>query len=263
MDRLVPGSLVAPRSEPAVEPPQRLVSRMRIAGPKIGVDLLRQQLGIEGEGNLLVEDYQLPRQAKAATPNLPAPPAVAGVGALESSGPSQTLFTWKTSMLYLSDRNVAQFDNAVTMRHASGAKMALARSEAAAMNFDLNHLNRFPGREATLTCDNLMAQFERRTDAERVPGSPMGQAARLKSLHATGQSVRMEETNRAAQCTQLTYDSGTGIVRLIGSAHVQAVVMKLDELGGTGYARGDMLEWNQKTGEITGKGVNMLATGGR
>lgn len=247
--------------------PQRLASRLRIAGPKIGVDLIQEHLGVEGQGNLLVEDYQLPSPGKGRpTAGLTGSRlGETSMGALESSGPSQTLFTWKTSLLFLSNRNIARFDNAVTMRHASGSRMVLSEAEARAMNFDLSRLGRIPGRQVSLSCDNLMAEFERPKDqarAEAPRNSLVARATRLKSLQASGRSVRMEEGNRAAEGTRISYDGQSGIVKLAGSPQVPARVMEWDELGGVHRVlRNELIEWNQRTGQIEIRGPSVLATG--
>jgi len=240
--------------------PNHMVSRLRIAGPKIGIDLIQEHLGVEGAGNLLIEDYRLPGQKKRRT-RASSELASANFGALESSGPSQTAFTWKTSMLYLNNRGIAMFDKDVYMQHVAGSKMVLSKAEARVMNFDLEILLQIEGREVSMTCDNLLANFERENRKKRDGASPLGGAARLTAFRATGQSVRIEQDEYSAQGTLARYDRSSGIVELTGSPRAPAQIMKLDETGKPYIARSELIKWNQKSGQVLLKKTTMLATG--
>ena len=244
--------------------PNRMISRLRIAGPKIGIDLIQEHLGVEGAGNLLIEDYRL-SHSRSRRSLRSTEIGSANFGALESSGPSQTAFTWTTSMLYLNNRGIAMFDKDVYMQHAAGSKMVLSKAEARAMNFDLDGLRQMEGREVSLTCDNLLSNFDRaeREKREKRDGpSPLGGATRLTAFRATGQSVRIEQDEYSAQGTLVTYDRASGVVELRGSPRAPAQIMKLDETGKPWIARSELIRWNQRTGGVRIKRVTVIATGG-
>ena len=61
---MLPEFLQTPASRPSAAATRRLLSRVRATGPRIRVDLDEQQFLIEGEGNLLVEDYRLPKEGR-------------------------------------------------------------------------------------------------------------------------------------------------------------------------------------------------------
>jgi hypothetical protein len=243
--------------------PNRMVSRLRIAGPKIGIDLIQEHLGVEGTGTLLIEDYRLPEKRSRRSRGS-AEIASANFGALESSGPSQTAFTWKTSMLYLNNRGIAMFDKDVYMQHAAGSKMVLSKAEARAMSLDLDMLRQIEGREVSMTCDNLLANFDRvkrQTREKRDGASPLGGATRLTAFRATGQSVRIEQDEYSAQGTLVTYDRPSGFVELRGSPRAPAQIMKLDETGKPWITRTELIKWNQRTGEVFIKKPRVIANG--
>jgi lipopolysaccharide export system protein LptA len=240
----------------------RMVSRLRISGPKIGIDLIQEHLGVEGAGNLLIEDYRLPEKKSRRSASSGGSLASANIGALESSGPSQTGFTWQTSMLYLNNRGIAMFDKDVYMQHAAGSKMVLSQAEAKAMRFDLDELKKIEGREVSMTCDNLLANFERDSGKKKRDGaSPLGGATKLTNFRATGQAVRIEQGDYSAQGTLVTYDRSSGNVELQGTARQPSQIMKMDKTGKPYIARSELIKWNQKTGKIYIKKIAIVATG--
>ena len=255
------GWLPAPLQGGAEAKPKRLLSRLRIAGPKIGIDLIQEHVGVEGKGNLLIEDYRLPRGNASAQRSAEELLQSAQMGALASGGPGQTLFTWQSSLLFLNNRQLARFDNQVTMRHASGAKMVLSKREAEAMNFDLTALSKMRGREVSMSCDNLMVTFEPQEQTDQQGRSPLARSTRLRTLQAVGQIVRMQEGDRSAEGTRLTFDNDSSIVRLTGSARVPARFMEWDEVSNKmRFSRNEVVEWNQKTGLVRAFGTSVLAT---
>jgi lipopolysaccharide export system protein LptA len=241
--------------------PTRMVSRLRISGPKIGIDLIQEHLGVEGAGNLLIEDYRLHEERSRRGVSEVGGLASANIGALESSGPSQTAFTWQTSMLYLNNRGIAMFDKDVYMQHAAGSKMVLSKAEARAMRFDIDALQRLEGREVSMTCDNLLANFERDAGKKKDGESPLGGATKLTNFRATGQAVRIEQGEYSAQGTLVTYDRSSGNVELRGTAREPSQIMKMDKTGKPYIARSELIKWNQKTGKIYIKKIAVVATG--
>ena len=250
MTSIMPDVLKTPASQPAKED-QRLLSFVRVSGPRIAIDLLNEHMVVEGEGNLLVLDYRLPKEGKepkAATDDI----ATGLASSMQSGGPSQTVFTWQNSMSYLNRRNVAVMDNNVMMKHASGSQMAMPEQVAAAMKIDPRKLASTRGRRDELTCGNLVVEFIRNRARSEGEGSSLSSATELRALQAS-QRVRMQESNRAIEGDLITYDNSTGLVKVQGTSQMPAYGAVLDEKTGDLRAsvRGQFLEWNLKTGVIT------------
>ncbi|NLX24096.1 MAG: hypothetical protein GXY55_20795 [Phycisphaerae bacterium] len=254
---LVPEALLAPAPQPTPSPgSSRLLSRVRLAGPRMRIDLAEEQLLVEGEGNLLVEDYRLPtsgtRRQTAAAGFLSgdALPGLDGGG-----GPSQTLFTWENSMTFLNKNNIAVFDRKVVMRHRAGEEMVLAGQLEAALKLDEAVRRRIRSRTANLTCDNLRAEFQRNPSRKRLDSSPLSQATSLHGFRAWGNVYLMDhdaKAQRTASGTIIAYNRASGLVEVGGSASRQAVIEETDAATGrlNGHWNGDSLEWNLNTGII-------------
>lgn len=240
----------------------RLLSRIRIAGPRIAIDLVSEYLSVEGAGNLLLEDYRLPPPGRRAsgdgTGSMLGQRAAAEMGSI---GPNQTLFTWRNAMTYLNARNVAVFDRDVEMRHRAGAEMALSGQLETALRLDRAQLARLRSRRAGMTCENLLVEFERDRGPREAGPSPLAGATRLKSFRATHR-VHLEEQNRSLEGQLITFDNDTGLIRVTGSADAPARISELDARTGRARLwRGNLLEWNQKAGTIRVLDSDVVASG--
>ena len=226
-----------------------LLSRMRINGPRVAIDLRRQTTNVEGAGNLLIEDYRLrtrdrsPRQGDSD----------ALLGDLGGGGPSQTLFTWGNSMSYLQDRNIAIFDKDVHMVHRAGSKMVLGTQVAAARSLDVQQLRRLSGRSSTLDCRNLLVEFARRSSERKDGDSPYG-AAELRQLDATGE-VQLKDSNKSLVGDRLTYFSGSGMITIRAARGREAHIY--DENARSDW-RGPVLRWNRKTDRVEAADATMV-----
>jgi hypothetical protein len=265
---LLPEALEDAHRLPVDPSSMRLASRLRMAGPQITVDLVNERLGVEGAGNLLIEDYrmQVPeREGRRRSSETGGAISGAAMDTFESLGPSQTLFQWKNSMLFVNDRNLAVFDYDVQMTHWAGSRMAELPRVASAMHVGLADLQVLPGREAGLTCDNLLVEFERiDADTSRSEPSPLSRAARLRSFQALGQigRVRLEENNRFVIGTKVTYNSVTGTGRVSGSTRMPARLFSRDpRTGRLDSVALESFEWDQHTGRLTAVRPQALATG--
>jgi lipopolysaccharide export system protein LptA len=256
---IMPDAAGSPASQPSPAD-QRLLSFVRINGPRVTIDLNNEHMVVEGAGNLLVLDY---RRLPGAAPR-PAPAAVAGgsiTASLQSDGPSQTVFTWQNSMSYLNKRNVAVLDKGVVMKHASGSEVAMPEQVASAMRIDPKQLAAMKARRAELTCENLVVEFAR--NRARAEGeSSLSSATELQAFQATHR-VRMQENNREVGGETVTYDSTAGMVRIQGSPQTPAYAAQVDERTGDVPAswRGLELEWNLKSNVITVTGASITSTG--
>ncbi len=254
---LVPEALLAPATQPApVAETRRLLSRVRMAGPRVRIDLLEEQLLVEGEGNLLVEDYRLPTggpRREAVTSGFLSGDALPGLDG--GGGPSQTLFTWENSMTFLSRNNIAVFDRKVVMRHRAGEEMVLAGQLESALKLDEATRRRIRSRSANLTCDNLRAEFQTDPGRKRQDSSPLSRATSLHGFRAWGNVYLLDRdarTQRTASGTIIAYNRGSGLVEVAGGPSQQAVIEEVDAATGrlNGHWNGDSLEWNLNTGII-------------
>lgn len=262
MAGIMPDVLVQPQQPPAQEA-QRLLSFVRINGPRITADLDNEHMVVEGAGHLLVLDYRPPAARSASN----APAGSTGVessvaGSLRGGGPSQTVFAWQNSMSYLNRRNVAVLDNKVVMKHVAGSEVAMPEQVAAAMKVDVRNLTAAKSRRAELTCENLVVEFARNRAREGQGQASLSSATELKSFQASHR-VRMQENSRAVEGELVTYDSGAGLVRIQGSPQLPAWIADIDEKTGAvpGSWRGQELEWNLNTGVVKVTGASIMAPG--
>ncbi len=244
----------------------RLLSRLRAAGPQIRIDLVQRHFGVEGAGNMSIEDYRLPagRRGPSEQPRLTAL-GEAGMSALSSSGPSQTVFTWQSSMTYLNNQNLAVFDDTVRMNHAAGGAMVMKAEFAAAMKLDTARLGKLESRQAQLACDNLLVEFERdktRTDSP----SPLSRATKLRRFEAKGSvQLNLDEGKQAVTGTLVTYNSTSGEVKVTGSPTRPAQILEQDErtakLNIIRADPGRSITWNEKTRLARVEGSSIVGTG--
>jgi hypothetical protein len=238
-----------------------LLSMVRLAGPHIVINLHDENLVVEGEGDLLVLDYRLPKAARSSNDGLvqPAESRGAPMAALQSGGPSQTVFTWQNSMTFMNQRNTAVFDNEVAMRHAAGSKMFKAAEVARDMQINPETLLSTEGRLAELTCNNLLVQFQSANARAQGP-SPLSRVSGIEVFDATGR-VRLQDNNRTAEGTSVRYDDSTGLVRITGSEQLPAQAFEVDQKTGElkGLERGKLIEWNLKTGVIRAGAGGIMA----
>jgi lipopolysaccharide export system protein LptA len=247
--------------------PRLIVSRFRVAGPLIGINLAEEHFDVQGPGNLLVEDRRLPQAARAsAAPSGDESLLTSAMGPLDSAGPSQTLFQWQTGMSFVNKRNTAVFDKNVMMEHVSGAKMAYSQELAAAMNIDPQKLEHIRSRQAHLGCEHLLVEFDRRKGTTMAGGTPLSEVTQLKTFQADGKVLfELDGGQQSASGKTMTYSAVTGEVQIVGSPETPAQVMEQDERTGklnlVRAERDNRLEWNQRTGTIHMTGANITATG--
>jgi hypothetical protein len=235
-----------------------LVSRVSIAGPSIGIDLRERQFLVEGKGHLQVEDYALPdARSREDGASSGATPSLAGLQPLR---PSQTLFTWDTSMSYLSRSQTAVFVENVAMTHLAGSEMNALAGVADAMQVEPEWLNALPGREASLECDRFIAEFEASQDKPSDMQASLSSSMRLKQFWAAGQPVRLEEGPRYIVGSQMSFNSQTQVGQLEGGEDQPAqLVIKSPELH---VIKVDHFIWNQATGILEAYEPDVEGTGG-
>jgi len=262
---LIPEFIKAPASQPAGVAHRRLLSRIRLAGPQMRIDLTEEQLLVEGSGNLLIEDYRIPAKADRRPEGRPsALLSVSSVPGIDGLGPSQTLITWENSMTFLNKSNKAVFDHRVVMRHRAGSEMVLSGQLEAALKLDEAVKRRLKSRAASLTCNNLVAEFERGRDTRQTGPSPLSQVTGLTGFWARGNAalVNRERTNqRSAWGSLISYDRTSGLARVIGTGRHPAVFQDVNPQTGALNAqwKGEAFDWDLNTGKIKTRKSRILA----
>jgi len=263
---LIPESLkAAPTTRPAEVANRRLLSRIRLAGPQMRIDLIEEQLLVEGTGNLLIEDYRIPTKARRQPEGRPsALLSASSVPGIDGLGPSQTLITWGNSMTFLNKGNKAVFDHRVVMRHRAGADMVLSGQLEAALKLDEATRRLLKSRAANLTCNNLVAEFERGRSRKQTGSSPLSQVTGLTGFWARGNValVNRERTSQqSAWGSLISYDRTSGLARVAGTGRQLAVFQDVNPRTGALNAqwKGETFDWDLKTGKIKTRKSRILA----
>ncbi len=261
---LAEGNVVVVSSMMDKNDPKRLLSRMRIAGPKLTVDLQREQMEVTGAGSLLIEDYRLPasvsRSQLVKNASRPKNPLM---GNIASNGPSQTAFMWANSMTYFLANNLAVLDRSVHMRHLSGGEVVMGKELAKAMDVDLRAL-KMKGRRAELTCENLTVEFLQKRDEKTKGKTPfdVAGATELQRLIATG-NVYIEDSGTCLVGEELTYFRDKNEITVVGTKDNQARLFIEDPKGKQFmYPAAPMFRWNRSTGEIWAPNARIVAVDG-
>jgi hypothetical protein len=249
---------------------RRLISGAYISGPQIVIDLIEQNLVVQGAGNMLIRDYRLPERSSGLISPAPGRASAllgdAAPGSLTGFSPGHTAFTWQNSMSFLNQRNIAVFDHRVEMVHQSGSQLKMTPELAAVTGLDGDGLKQLKGRHVGLSTDHLLVEFLR--DRGKTAGGPstLSKATRLKSFNASGRVHMQEEANdtlRSLDAAEVTYSDDTGLVRANGTARNLAQGMVINQRTGRveGLPRGSEVEWNVKTGVVRMLDASMIAPG--
>ena len=233
------------------------LSSMRMAGPKMVVDLLEDQVDVLGSGSLLIEDYRPPR-ARAARQSKPVGPLMGNLG---GQGPSQTAVTWGESMTLFWQESTAVFFGGVHMVHRAGKELALADDVAEALQVDVRRLPMLEGRRATLTCQQLVAQFAR-SGQTRGDLSVVNQARStdLRRIEASG-NTHLQDGPYSVMGDRLTYDRVAEAVAVRGTGGLEARILEQDDrTGRLRLFRGPELRWYRGSNRIEAPRVRVLAT---
>lgn len=245
----------------------RLVGRRRIDGPAVAVDLAEERFQVIGPGHLLVEDY---RQAEQRRPRAVPLGESGWSGRLEPReplledltrrGPSQSLFTWGSSMSYTTGSGLAIFDQQVRMKHLWGSKMILADQLLARSPAERQEPGISAGGEASLICDHLLVGLHGGTTKQlraRRWGLSSGQ---LDRLVATGR-VHMQEGSLSLEGTRLCYWGEINLVELEGSGELQASLYDSQPDGTYRTLRAPWMRWHRQSGRIEAAQAVIMQTG--
>ncbi|MCH7813954.1 MAG: hypothetical protein IID40_08030 [Planctomycetes bacterium] len=229
----------------------RVLSRGRIAGPKILVDLRSQVMTIEDAGTLLIEDYERSSSAQGDESDPRTPFGGLGVGS-----PSQTFITWSGQMAYYFGNQAVVFERGVEMRHRSGS-MILGpgmAGESAEASGDSGAT----GRDAYLSCEELVIQFKER-DAAGQPSSGGGAGRmsgfELSRFEAT-KRVHFQDGGIVVGAYRISFDAERNELAIRGSRNAPAEIY--DQRGQFRAMKGPAFFWNRDTNQIDAPNSTMI-----
>ncbi len=224
----------------------RLVSRSRIAGTKLWVNLRTNvsKMQIESPGTLLLEDYR-PAAQDSGTEDRP---TVGLFGVSRDSGPSNTLIEWNDLMWYDFSTNQTRFEGAVSLRHFSGSELMQIRR-----GLPFESAETTPGRATFLTSNALTVSFVGDDASADAGGRRIGglSADRLQQFEATGSVILQDETEGlSVTADRIVYWNDRDVLAIYGmperKAHI--VIRKPGEL--PSQAEVERLFYNLRTGEM-------------
>lgn len=132
------------------------------------------------------------------------------------------------------------------------------------MKLDEAVKRRLKSRAASLTCDNLVAEFERGQAQKPTGSSPLSQVAGLSGFWARGDValINRERTNqRSAWGSLISYDRTSGQARVSGTGRHLAVFQDVNPQTGALNAqwKGEAFDWDLNTGKIKTRRSVILA----
>ena len=145
--------------------------------------------------------------------------------------------------------------------------MALSGQLEAALKLDEATRRLLKSRAATLTCNNLVAEFERGRSRKQTGSSPLSQVTGLTGFWARGQAalVNRERTNeRSAWGSLISYDRTSGLARVTGTGRQLAVFQDVNPRTGALNTqwKGETFDWDLKTRQIKTRKSRILAPRG-
>lgn len=236
-----------------------LTSRVRLAGPRLVIDLGIEELEVPAAGTMLIEDYRLMAK-KAGVAQTGGEPFF---GQFAGTGLSQTLFAWDKSFTYSIKEGLAQFNGKVQMAHRAGADLVPPDQQPQVQELLRQLPANLRGRKASLLADLLLVQFAPRED-EKTRGRPamdrLGQRE-LSRLVAEG-NVGIRDGTRSVLGQRISFDQATETLTIAGSADFEAAIQDLNEVTGqiSGW-QGPIIKWNRKTNRIEAPGGRAISTG--
>ncbi len=234
----------------------RILSRGRIAGPTIFVDLRTQAMTVENAGTLLIEDYHLP--VRSGKPTVAEADRRTPFGGLGVSSPSQTFLRWEGEMSYYFGKQAAFFERGVEMAHRSGTEIILGREMVGQATYDaVIESGPSQGRSASLTCDKLAVQFHRPEDQDARDNGGAGDMSgyELSLFEATGR-VHFQDAGITVLARRVTYNALRNWLTIHGGQGQPATLY--DQRNGYREWKAEVIDWNRQTGEIHAPKASVL-----
>ncbi len=223
-----------------------LVSRARIAGPQLSVNLRPEvsKMMIEGPGSLLLEDLR-PADPKKSTTDGP------GGGLFrvdEKSGPSNTLIEWDELMWYDFSIDQTRFEGNVSLKHFSGAALARIHGGGTAESADAS-----AGRATFLSSHVLTVDFDDEETRSRGSERRMGalNAAKLTQFQATG-SVSLQDPHEGlfVNADRIVYWKNREVLAIYGNSRKRANIVTQKEGQLPNQISVERLFYNLNTGQL-------------
>ncbi len=188
----------------------RIDRRGRIAGEHLAVDLRSRVMKIDGPGNLLIEDYQVPAEQAA-----PRQPRRTPMGDLSAEGPSQTFIFWTNSMSYDYGNRGASFEGDVELRHFTGAELVLGDQIAAFQPGVARTMDK--GSASILQANQLLVGFTGAPGSQQGTGAGIGEMSGVEVKHFQAEG-NVWFVNAAVQVSghQASYSRESNRVRIVG-----------------------------------------------
>jgi hypothetical protein len=231
------GNAVAQMANPD-EATGEIVSRATLSADQMELDLKGKQMVIEQAGKLLIEDYAVRGPADAR------PSETGPFGNLVGGEPSQTFMQWSGSMLYNFRHNTASFQQDVSLRHLTGARMKLV-GQPSLEQISPEAEPRRKGRDAQLTAEVLLVQFLREANAARRDQAGFGSMSGLDldKFMADG-GVFFRDSGVSVMGDRVTYDREHTLLTIFGGQEHPARVY--DERGdGFRSMSSPVIYWNR------------------
>ena len=189
-------------------PGGRLVQRTRLTGDQLAYDAGGARMTVTGLGTLFMGDYRPPKPGADAKDR--------GWG---RDKPSQTYFVWKRGMEFSRKDRQVVLHGGVKMEHRTADQIAKAK------RLNIPALGPLPpGRNATMTCQKMIASFGQTAPAA-ADAVTLGQLRRFRAIG----KVHLVEGRGAAQRRLagqlLTYDRLKEIVVVEGTKDTPATLM--------------------------------------
>jgi lipopolysaccharide export system protein LptA len=237
-----------------------VVSRARLAGDHIDLDMDRKFARVDCPGSLLIEDYKVrrPRQTSAdAASGDPRPRDRRDpFGRIGGEGSSQTYLKWAGAMRYDFQSRTATFDRDVMLRHVSGEYL-MAFGDFKPREEDTETEDERSGRDANLSCQTLFVQFQRVADDGTTAGSGLGSLSgfALDKFQAEGNTYFVDG-DISVTAHRISYSEVETLLMMFGTPAVPetntpAVPVRLYQEGARLQTfTGMVVSWNRTTGLI-------------
>ncbi len=225
----------------------KLINRVTLRGKSLIIDLVSRRLNVPEKGDLVIEDYRLPRTGASSGGYEVTNPLGADI---KLSSPSQTVFTWQTGLLYLIDKRIAIFDGAVRMIHLSGPAVLgeiLKREDLQVKG---------PARRIELSCENLKVEFIKGAFGGISEQNENVGISELEKVVATG-AVHLAESTRSIIASKLFYDRMENIVVIEGKRTEPAYLYEESSDNLVTYS-GPLIVWDRTTGQIRAPGASIM-----
>ena len=222
-------------------------SRARISGPKLSLHLRSElsKLLIEGRGDLMLEDFQPPKETSSSQQALRA-----DLFSNESdAGPSKTLIKWRDRMWYDFGIDQTLFEGDVHLTHLSGAELDKVFGVPQG-----GTANTSRGRRTFLTSDALTVDFmDAPRSALRQADQRMGRISsdRLRRFRANGRVALREEVDQfSLNAEEVIYERPRKILLIHASPNRKAQLIRRRPGKLPDQMAAERIFYNLETGKI-------------